>query len=181
MSTYQLQFSKLQVLEKDMDSFLDELQLDTKDLQIDHIGMKFNEQQDVDTFLSELLITGAKLVGQITMKGRIFRTIKLSEPIIFMNKEIYGIELPDVKPGANRSRIGFEHIEFFFDKDIFTTEDLEKYFLNYFPNYNKSIEYNLELPGVEDQLPNPTLCFEDKTRELEIKFHAKSIFEIIEG
>lgn len=180
MQNYTNYISKLVELEQEMMIYLSSMGLEnTSTMQIDHLGMKFNEQSHVDTLLQELLDMGATIEGQIVMKGRIFRTIKLPSPIIFMDKEVYGIELPDVKPGSNRSRIGFEHIESFFDKDIFTIEELELYFLKSFPNYKKEFSYNLELPAVEGQLPNPTLCFENKTDEFEIKFHAKSIFEII--
>lgn len=171
--------TSLPSFENEAKVFLYKLNIHVSNLKIDHLGMKFGTQEAVDKVADTLMRMGAELISSITMKNRIFRNYKLSSPLKFLGQEVWYVELPDSKPGVKRTRNGFEHLEFYFNEDIFTLEELEERFKELFPEAKG--EYNLNLPNVEGQLPNPTIEFEKVGSEMEVKFHAKLIRDIIAG
>jgi predicted metalloenzyme YecM len=169
--------SELPLFEGEVKLFLEEINLHPINMKIDHLGLKFDSQSDVDELITSLEEQNSRLISSVEMKSRRFRIFELSQPIIFLDQEVSFIELPDAKKNVKRKRNGFEHIEFFFEEDIFTLEDLEDRFKERFPSFN--CQYNLNLPHVEGQIPNPTLEIEKEGSEMEIKFHAKHIAEIV--
>jgi uncharacterized protein len=120
-----------------------------------------------------------KYLSNEVVNGREILIFKLKEPLKYNNYEISLIELPYPKDYPEDN---WEHIEFVIPCDAANLDEFEEVFQKQFPDFNPknfpTYKFTLEMPKVEGQLPNPTIGIEKK-RGLSLKFHSKSLEEVI--
>lgn len=178
--------SELPVFELSIREFLESLQIKTEKYQIDHIGIRARTDSDAQNLLDDLLKLGSEIVSEIEFKNRKILNVKLHQSIRFLHQDIKILELPfPVEGEACKSNIIWEHIEIVIPGDELTIEGLEKSFFTEFPHLSQEvfdelgISYATRLPQTDDdQLPNPTIKLTNK-KDLEIKFHLRSLAEVI--
>lgn len=178
--------SELPVFELSIKEFLESLQIKTEKYQIDHIGIRARTDSDAQNLLDDLLKLGSEIVSEIELKNRKILNVKLHQSIRFLHQDIKILELPFPADGeACKSNIIWEHIEIVIPGDELTIEGLEKSFFTEFRHLSQEvfdelgISYATRLPQTDDdQLPNPTIKLTNK-KDLEIKFHLRSLAEVI--
>lgn len=166
--------------------FAEELNLDVSSLVIDHVAIRIKDAAVVDTLreeLSNLSIDKSPISNEI-VNGREILIFKLSTPLKFQRFEIPCVELPYPAQIHEYKCDGWEHLEFVIPSDARTEIDFEKDFYKKFPDFDKTNPainlYKVSMPVVENQPPNPTVVIQ-KELGLAIKFHPKSIEEIVRG
>jgi predicted metalloenzyme YecM len=140
---------------------LDELSIDLKYWEIDHLCFRTDSQQSYEEakkYFSSL----STLLVESEVGGRPIATYKLFEPVIFDNYIIDLIEVPAPKPGRATQK-GFEHIEVVIDCSF-------KDFMDRHP------ETSFITKGLRKDL-NPEI--EIEFDDCAIKFHHKSLEHII--
>lgn len=97
--------------------------IDVFDYELDHICYRVETLERYDLLKKELLELG-ELLSENIISGRKIAVIKIGEPIIFKDRKIDFIELPQPKDGSFFKE-SFEHVEFVIDQNL--EGFLEKY------------------------------------------------------
>ncbi len=100
-----------------VESFLEKIflnlekdKIDVSDFELDHICYRVETMQEYDELKKELGKT-AKLLGEVKVKKRFIASYKLSKPIIFRNRKIWIVEIPQPSEHAFY-KSGWQHVEF---------------------------------------------------------------------
>jgi len=155
--------------------FARELGLNIDNLQIDHMGMRFANPEDVDFLRQGLNKVGGK-ISEAIVNGRPILIYKLNRPLSVDNFEIPCVELPYPAQKHDFPSDGWEHLEFVLPD---SGSDIEKTFKSRYPKFKG--DYKIDEPKVEgEQLPNPTIILKHPTNKmLTLKFHGHSIEEVV--
>jgi len=93
-------------------SDLSQLKIDVKHYELDHICYRVVTDEQFEAS-SMALGKIAELLGTVVLGGRKVSTYKLHEPIVYNNRSIALIELPEFKKSSKNSYpLGLEHVEF---------------------------------------------------------------------
>jgi predicted metalloenzyme YecM len=84
--------------------------------ELDHICYRVAEGARYDLIKDELLKSGS-LLSEKEIAGRAIAVIKLTTPIIYHDRQIGYVELPQPKPGSPYPE-GYEHVEFVIDESL---------------------------------------------------------------
>ncbi len=95
---------------------LDQAGLHVEAYELDHICYRVTTGEGYEQKKRELE-PHAKLLTETLINGRLIATYELSEPILFRERRISLIELPQPKAGK-LVREGLEHVEFVIDEDF---------------------------------------------------------------
>lgn len=143
-------------------SMLEDIELDiVEKLELDHICYRVSTMEEYKTKKEELNSFGTLLV-ESTVNGRLISTFKLNEPIIFKNRKIFLIELPQPK-NTFSYKTGLEHAEFV------TREPLQK-IVNRYP------QFAFETFGINKKI-NADITL--KLGDFCIRFHNQSLEDVI--
>jgi len=149
--------------------FLDNLFKDLKDTQIDvekfeldHICYRVETLERYNE-LKKLMLEISSLLSETLISDRPISTFKLFEPISYLDRDIWLIEIPAPKEGAFYIE-GFEHAEFVIDQQI-------EHFMTLYPN----IEFNTK--SITKPL-NPEVGV--KMEKSNVKFHELSLEMVCE-
>lgn len=158
----------------DYKSFLDNvfadlatLGIDVTAFELDHICYRVVTDEQY-TEKKEQLSKVATLLSTVLLGGREIQTFKLHEPIIYNDRSIALIELPQFKKSSKNSYpLGLEHVEFAIGKDADLNEFASKY-----PN----------VPFETDELVkkiNPAIRIMLPSGHGSVKFHHLPLEEVI--
>lgn len=157
-------------------NILDKVEL----LQADHLGLRFENVEQIENIKSELLKEG-KIISSAVVNGREILIFEMTKPIEFDKWQVECIELPYPKPNQEYMD-GWEHVEFVIPSDANTMEEFREDFKDYFSeNYDliSREDYSESVPQAEsDQLPNPSIVLR-KDKNITIKFHPRSIKRVV--
>lgn len=161
-------------VEKAVD-FANEIGLNVEGLQIDHLGMRFANSEDVN-FIRKSLSWFGNNISTAIVNGRLIAIYKLIGPIEAKGFKIPCIEVPYPAKEHKYPEDGWEHLEFVLPGK---GTDIEKIFKEKFPNFKG--DYGVDEPRVEgEQLPNPTVVIKHPINKmLTLKFHRHSIEEVV--
>ena len=95
---------------------LQQINLDVSNYELDHICYRVETEKDYQEKKIQLSDLGELLVESL-IGGRPISTFKLNDPIEYLEREIYLVELPAPKSGSKYQE-GFEHVEFVIDKSL---------------------------------------------------------------
>jgi predicted metalloenzyme YecM len=152
-----------------------------KSLVIDHICIRLDSKNDVDSLKLELEKIG-KTISTAVVNGREIFIIQLLTPIQVGDWSVSGIELPYPKQNSSHKN-GWEHAEFVMAEAENSADGIHEAFFNTFTNLEesnlkKNYQYKLDEPQSDtDQLPNPTIALQ--VNGVGVKFHAKGIQEVV--
>ncbi len=168
---------------KEIEETTNQLNLNTDGLVTDHIGLKLSTAKQVESLIDSLP-ENSEVLSDSVVGGRIIYIIKLKEPIRYKGYEIPCLEIPYPKPDHNYPMEGLQHIEFVLPNTTHQTNEYEKAFLYHYNKTKKDFKkfnYEFEIPQVEDprEEPNYTVSIQDPESKYEIKFHPKSIEDIL--
>jgi len=130
-------------------------------LELDHICYRVGTMEEYKKKKEELAAFGELLVESM-VNGRLISTYKLFEPIIFNNRKIFLIELPQPK-NSFTYKTGLEHAEFV------TREPLQK-IVNRYP------QFAFETFGINKKI-NADITL--KLGDYCIRFHNQSLEDVI--
>jgi uncharacterized protein len=151
------------------------------DLEIDHICVRLQDTDDVQSLKSELEAVG-QIISAVNVNGREIMIIQLNQPIGLGDWQTFGIELPNPKPNHDYQD-GWEHVEFVLNGAENTMDGVRKAFTEKFPNVDieklkDAYSYSEDEPHADgDQLPNPTIGL--KVNGVGLKFHANPIQKVV--
>lgn len=98
--------------------------IDIFDYELDHICYRVETLERYD-FVKKFLLKQGELLLENEIGGRLIAKIKLKKPIIFKNRKIDLVELP--QPKGSDFKEGFEHVEFVISESF---EDFMKKYSN---------------------------------------------------
>ena len=101
---------------------LKELKIDVENFELDHICYRV-ETVERYTELKTLMTEISTLISENLISNRPISTFKLFEPITYLNRDIWVIEIPAPKEGSFYLE-GFEHAEFVIDQQLDSFMDL---------------------------------------------------------
>lgn len=108
-------------------SELEKLQIDTSAYFLDHVCYRVITTEQYESCNLELAKVG-ELLSTIILGGREIKTYKLNDPIVYKDRKIPLVELPQFKANSKNSYpLGLEHCEFAVGKDV----DLHEFVLKY--------------------------------------------------
>lgn len=141
--------------------FLRESAIDVSELHLDHICYRVSSLERYDELKMKLWEFWV-LLSENLISGRNISTFKLSSPLIYKEREIYVLELPQPKQGSHYDE-WFEHVEFVIDSSF--DEFMEKY------SHVKFI--------TKDILKENNPDIKIKNQEYSVKFHLNSLEDVI--
>ena len=141
---------------------LKELKIDVENFELDHICYRVETQERYNE-LKNLMLEISSLLSETLISNRPISTFKLFEPITYLNRDIWVIEIPAPKEGSFYLE-GFEHAEFVIDQNL-------ESFMNLYPN----IEFNTK--SITKPL-NPEVGV--KMEKSNVKFHELSLEMVCE-
>ena len=154
---------------KDPTPFLDQVFSDIKetpinvdDFELDHICYRVETLERYND-LKNLMLEISNLLSETLISNRPISTFKLFEPITYLNRDIWLIEIPAPKEGSFYFE-GFEHAEFVIDQQL-------ESFMTLYPN----IEFNTK--SITKRL-NPEIGV--KMKNSNVKFHELSLQTVCE-
>lgn len=165
---------KVKAIIGDYDQFLDavfsdleSMKIDVSTYELDHMCYRVvTEEQYIQT--NEALAEISVLLSTVILGGRKISTYKLNEPVIYKDRSIALIELPEFKKASKNSYpLGLEHVEFAIGKNA----DLEAFAASYpHISFDKSEIVKTNNPAIRIMLPNG---------HGSVKFHHLPLEEVI--
>ncbi len=168
--------AELPVFAGKLQQFADDLQLDLRAYEADHISLRTH-----DTELAELWVAGlrqcATVLSDNNINGRPVYLFLLHQPLALLHWQIPVIELPFPK-GKQYAHQGWEHVELVLPGEAATVTERAAALLPS-PLPSGVIIKESHPRGENERLPNPTLavCRDNIT----IKFHPFTLQEIVES
>lgn len=146
----------------DVNNLSKKIKLDTNTFKMDHLCYRVESHVSYEEYKANFELIGTLLI-EAKVNGRLISTFKLYNPIIYHDRRIYFIELPQPKE-SSKYKNGFEHVEYLVDEsfEVFASKNQHCHFTNEIVNEKNS---GLKLK-ISDQF--------------QIKFKHKSLEEIIE-
>lgn len=175
--------SQVEKFTEKLNGALEELGIyeECKDLEIDHICVRLNNDRDVNKLKVELSKVG-QVISSVNVNGREISMIQLHESLDLGHWKTYGVELPYPKPNHNYAA-GWEHVEFVLAEAENTIDGVRQAFMNTFSNLDREqlesdYSYSEDEPYTDgDQIPNPTVGL--KVNGVGLKFHANPIQVVV--
>jgi predicted metalloenzyme YecM len=140
--------------------YLKEDGVDVSNFELDHVCYRVKTVEDYEKIKKQLNQEG-NLLLENNIGGRLIAKYKLYKPIIFENRKIYIIELPQPKGGEKE---GWEHVEFVINTSF-------EYLMNKYP------QLNFKIDGITKKI-NSDIVLE--YNDCVVKFHQQSLEYIIE-
>jgi predicted metalloenzyme YecM len=141
---------------------LKQLNLQVKDLELDHLAYQTSSTQEYENLLPQILEKG-NLASESIVGNRRVAIIKLNSPLLYQSRQIQVIELIEPKTG-HKCHSGLEHAEFVLNCSF--DEFLKKY-----PQipWDLSAKHRPEFPKLQLKFPDGT----------GVKFHPQHILKEI--
>lgn len=151
-------------------SFLDKVfrllekdKIDVSSYELDHICYRV-ESQERYNFVKNIFLEESKLLSEVLIWGRMISTFKLAHPLIYKNREIFVIEIPEPKEN-NFYPEWLEHIEFVIDKSF---EDFKKMYQDI--SFDSRAEWKEINPDIQLRYENCSVKFHHNSLEYVIKY-----------
>ena len=141
---------------------LQNIKINVDNFELDHICYRVETVERYNQ-LKKLMLETSILLSETLISNRPISTFKLLEPITYLNRDIWVIEIPAPKEGSFYLE-GFEHAEFVIDQKL-------ESFMNLYPN----IEFNTK--SITKPL-NPEIGI--KMENSNVKFHELSLEMVCE-
>lgn len=158
-------------------NFASQLGLHINGLEVDHIGLRIANTQQVDILRANLDQSSLdhKPLSEATVNGRPILIYKLQQPLQTGDFQIPCIELPYPAQKHDYPDDGWEHLEVVLPGE----GTIEEKFRKRFPNFTGT--YELSSPKVDtEQLPNETIVIKNPKNKMQcIKFHGYPIEKIV--
>lgn len=185
VSTHELEWTTLrseaETFITSIDKFAVSVGLDTSGLEIDHIGLRVANPENVGKLAEKLdrESIGRTHLSKAVVNGRPIMIYELSSPIKIGEHTIPCVELPYPSNNHDFPRDGWEHAEFVIPSEASSGDEFLKEFREMFPSYNGDLK--VDSPKVEgEQLANPTIIIRNPEDKMQcIKFHPRPIKEIV--
>jgi len=142
---------------------LEEFKIDVSTYELDHICYRVATLEEYHEKKGQLSEFGCLLV-ESEINSRNISTFKFYEPVIYLDREIFLIELPSPKRNINYPT-GLEHVEFVTETDL-------RDFIAAFP----AIDFDIS-NIIKPVNPEVRIAFPDGTS---VKFHNESLEKVIE-
>ncbi len=170
--------SRIPAFVRKVTRFAEKQNINIKEFEIDHVGLRFRNPNDVD-FLCKALDESGTMISRAFVNGREIFNYRLDEPIEVDGKLIWCVEVPYPTEKHDFVTDGLEHMEVVIPSNAADIASFYEVFHSQFPDFEGNCQ--LAMPRADrEQLPNPTVIVNNPNdRMCTIKFHPHSIEEIV--